>query len=287
MTVLVPVDARIVIQGITGKEGRFHAIQMRDYFSTTIVGGVSPGKGGEWVDGIPVFDSVEMAVQTTDANISVIFVPREHAPDAIYEAIDAGIRLVVCITEGIPLQDMMTINDYMQRSTSRLLGPNCPGLLIPNNTNVGIIPTHISQLGNVGVISKSGALTYDVVNTLTLHNIGQSMIVGVGADPIVGTTFVDVLEILENDPTTEQIVILGEIGGRAEIDAAEYIKSQMTKRVVAFVAGQSAPPDRRMGHAGAIIERGHGTAQEKIEALRSAGVRVVENPEDIVSQLLS
>jgi succinyl-CoA synthetase alpha subunit len=277
-------DRVVIVQGITGRRGRFHATQMSEG-GTQIVGGVSPGRGGDWVDGKPVFDSVELAIEATAANTSVIFVPAAFAADAIYEAVAANIELVICITEGIPLLDMLKVYDYVQRSNTRLIGPNCPGILTPNEASFGIIPPHIATHGKVGVVSRSGALTYDVVNTLSLAGIGQSTIVGIGGDPLVGTSFVDVLEMFENDPDTEKIVLLGEIGGRGEIDAANYIKSYMTKIVVAFVAGFSAPPNRRMGHAGAVVERGHGTAQEKFDALRDAGVRIVRNPEEIVSQL--
>jgi succinyl-CoA synthetase alpha subunit len=277
-------DRLVIVQGITGRHGEFHTGQMLEV-GTQIVGGVSPGKGGDWVKGKPVFDSVSLAVQATDANTSVIFVPAAFAADAIYEAIDAGIALVVCITEGIPLLDMLMVYDYVKRSNSRLIGPNCPGILTPNEASLGIIPPHIATRGGVGVVSRSGALTYDVVNTLSKHGIGQSSIIGIGGDPLVGTSFVDVLELLEDDPDTEQVVLLGEIGGRGEIDAAEYIKSTMTKPVVAFVSGLSAPANKRMGHAGAIIEGGYGTAREKYDALKDAGVRTVLNPEDIIKEL--
>jgi succinyl-CoA synthetase alpha subunit len=277
-------DRLVIVQGITGRHGEFHTGQMLEV-GTQIVGGVSPGKGGDWVKGKPVFDSVSLAVQATDANTSVIFVPAAFAADAIYEAIDAGIALVVCITEGIPLLDMLMVYDYVKRSNSRLIGPNCPGILTPNEASLGIIPPHIATRGGVGVVSRSGALTYDVVNTLSKHGIGQSSIIGIGGDPLVGTSFVDVLELLEDDTDTEQVVLLGEIGGRGEIDAAEYIKSTMTKPVVAFVSGLSAPANKRMGHAGAIIEGGYGTAREKYDALKDAGVRTVLNPEDIIKEL--
>ncbi len=283
MTILTE-DRLVLVQGITGKHGKFHTEQMMQV-GTQIVGGISPGKGGDWVNGKPVFDSVSLAVEATAANTSVIFVPAAFAADAIYEAVDGGIELVVCITEGIPLLDMLKVYDYVKRSNSRLIGPNCPGILTPHQTSLGIIPPHIARPGGVGVVSRSGALTYDVVNTLSEHGIGQSTIVGIGGDPFVGTSFVDVLELLEDDPETEQVVLLGEIGGRGELDAADYIKSTMTKPVVAFVSGLSAPANQRMGHAGAIIEGGYGTAREKYEALKDAGVRTVLNPEDIVKEL--
>jgi succinyl-CoA synthetase alpha subunit len=284
MSILIDIDTRVIVQGITGKEGRFHAAQMRDY-GTQVVGGVTPGRGGEWVESLPVFDGVRAAREMTGANTSVIFVPPAHAADAIYEAVEAEIDLIICITEGIPLFDMMRVYDYVKRSHSRLIGPNCPGIMVPELATVGIIPGHIGHPGDVGVVSKSGALTYDVVDAMSAADIGQSVIVGIGADPIVGTSFINVLEMLENDPETEKIVLLGEIGGRAEIDAAEYIKANVTKLVTAFVAGRSAPPDRRMGHAGAIIERGRGYAEEKIAALREAGVRIADNPEEIPNYL--
>lgn len=277
-------NRRVLIQGMTGKRGSFHTAQMSEA-GTDIVGGVSPGRGGDWVHGKPVFDSVELAVEVTEANTSVIFVPAAFAADAIYEAVDAGIELVICITEGIPLLDMLKVYDYVKRSQSRLIGPNCPGILTPGVASIGIVPVHVAQPGHVGVVSRSGALTYDVVNTLSSKNIGQSTIIGIGGDPFVGTTFIDVLQMFENDPDTSDIVLLGEIGGRGEIDAARYIKKRMTKRVITFVAGLSAPPNRRMGHAGAIVEGGHGTAEEKIEALRNAGARVVYNPEEIADHL--
>lgn len=277
-------DRVVIIQGITGRHGEFHTGQMI-HAGTQIAGGVSPGKGGDWVQGKPVFDSVSLAVEATGANTSVIFVPAPFAADAIYEAIDGGIELVVCITEGIPLLDMLMVYDYVKRSKSRLVGPNCPGILTPNQASLGIIPPHIAMAGGVGVVSRSGALTYDVVNTLSKHGIGQSSIVGIGGDPFVGTNFVDVLQLFEDDPDTEQVVLLGEIGGRGEIDAADYIKKTMTKPVVAFVSGLSAPANQRMGHAGAIIEGGYGTAREKYDAFKNAGVRTVLNPEDIVKEL--
>jgi succinyl-CoA synthetase alpha subunit len=277
-------DRLVLIQGMTGRRGRYHTARMTAY-GTQIVGGVSPGRGGDWVEGKPVFDSVEIAVETTGANTSIIFVPPAYAADAIYEAIDAGIDLIICITEGIPIMDMLHVYHYAKNSESRLIGPNCPGVLSPGKINLGIIPVEVASPGHVGVVSKSGALTYDLVNTLSDAGIGQSTIVGIGADPVLGTSFVDILEMFESDPETDSIVLLGEIGGRAEIDAANYIQSRVTKRVIAFVAGRTAPTDRRMGHAGAIIERGYGTADEKIDALKKAGVQIVLNPERIVTEL--
>ncbi|MFW5708762.1 MAG: succinate--CoA ligase subunit alpha [Chloroflexota bacterium] len=280
MAIFLQGEHRVIVQGITGSGGYFHTMQMIEY-GTNIVGGVTAGRGGEWVHGKPVFDSVHSAVQMTGADVSVIFVPPEHAADAIFEAIDSGISLIVCVTEGIPVLDMMKVYNYLKQSRSRLIGPNCPGILIPDVINVGIIPGMVAQPGSVGVVSRSGALTYDVVNGLSRYGLGQSTIIGIGGDPIIGTSFIDVLERFENDPDTDRVVILGEIGGRAEVEAAEFIAKRMTKMVAAFVAGRSAPPDRRMGHAGAIIEGGTGTAVEKIEALRAAGVRVADNPEEL------
>jgi succinyl-CoA synthetase alpha subunit len=284
MAILVDKNTRLIVQGITGREGSFHTEQMVAY-GTNVVGGVTPGKGGEWVSGKPVFDSVKAAVEATEANTSLITVPAPFAPDAIYEALDAGIALIVCISEGIPVLDMMKVHQYMKATHSRLVGPNCPGLLTPNQAKVGIMPGYIATPGNIGVVSKSGTLTYEVVHALTEAGMGQTTCVGIGGDPIIGTTFVDVLEMFENDPETERIVLIGEIGGRAEIDAAEFVKSNMTKPVVAFIAGKSAPEGTRMGHAGAIVEGGEGTAAEKIAALQAAGVRVADNPDQIPSLL--
>jgi succinyl-CoA synthetase alpha subunit len=280
MTRLADQDTRVIVQGVTGREGSFHTRQMIEY-GTQIVGGVTPGKGGEWIVGIPVFDSVEFAREATGATASVIFVPAAYAADAIFEAVDAGIELIVCITEGIPILDMTRIYDYVRKGSSRLIGPNCPGLLIPGEINIGIMPADVALPGSIGVVSRSGTLTYEVINVLSQASMGQTMCVGIGGDPILGTSFVEILEMFENDPTTDRIVLLGEIGGRSEVEAAHYIKSQMTKPVAAFIAGKSAPPDTRMGHAGAIIEGGEGTAQEKIDALQSAGVRIAEHPEQI------
>jgi succinyl-CoA synthetase alpha subunit len=280
MAILADKNTRLLVQGITGREGSFHTKQMIDY-GTNLVGGVTPGKGGEWVHGKPVFDTVKKAVEATDANSSIIYAPAGVAPDAIYEAVDAGIALIVCITEGIPILDMIKVYDYVKRSSSRLIGPNCPGLLTPGQAKVGIMPGYIAKPGNVGVVSKSGTLTYEVVFALTQAGMGQTTCLGIGGDPVIGTNFVDALRMFEDDPETEKIVLIGEIGGRAEIDAAEFIKAYMTKPVAAFIAGKSAPPGTRMGHAGAIIEGGEGTAVEKIAALNKAGVKVADNPEQI------
>jgi len=280
MAILLSSASRVLVQGITGREGKFHSLKMIEY-GTQVVGGVTPGKGGEWVHGKPVFDTVKACVDATAANTSMILVPAPFAADAIYEAIDAGIELIVCLTEGIPISDMMGVAEYLKRSNSRLIGPNCPGLLTAGQAKVGFMPNYISIPGNVGVVSKSGTLTYETVAAMSAAGFGQTTCVGIGGDPVIGTSFVDVLALFEDDPQTEKVVLMGEIGGRAEIDAAEFIKSHMTKPVVAFIAGRSAPEGTRMGHAGAIVEGGQGTAQEKIDALRAAGARIADNPEHI------
>ncbi len=280
MAILADKNTRLIVQGITGREGSFHTKQMIDY-GTQVVGGVTPGKGGEWIHGKPVFDTVRKAVDATGADASIIYAPASVAPDAIYEAVDAGIRLIVCITEGIPIQDMLKVYARVQASESRLVGPNCPGLLTPGQCKIGIMPGYIAKPGNIGVVSKSGTLTYEVVYALTQAGMGQTTCLGIGGDPVIGTNFVDALQMFEDDPDTEKVVLIGEIGGRAEIDAAEFIQTHMTKPVAAFIAGKSAPPGTRMGHAGAIIEGGEGTAAEKIEALQKAGVKVADNPEQI------
>lgn len=280
MAILADRETKVLVQGITGREGLFHTEQMIEY-GTNVVGGVTPGKGGEWALGKPVFDTVKAARDATGANATVIYVPAAFAVDAIYEAIDAGIELIVCITEGIPVLDMMKVRARLDQSSSRLVGPNCPGLLTPNQAKLGIMPGHIAMPGNVGVVSRSGTLTYEVVYALTQKGIGQSTCVGIGGDPINGTSFIDVLQMFEDDPDTEQIVLIGEIGGTDEEKAASYIAAHMTKPVVAFIAGQTAPPGKRMGHAGAIVEGGSGTAADKIAALHAAGVKVAEHPEQI------
>lgn len=286
MSILVNKDTRLLVQGITGNEGLFHTQQMLAY-GTKIVAGVTPGKGGEWVlDGkIPVFDSCRAALDATGANASVIFVPARFAPDAMFEAADAGIPLIVCITEGVPVQDMMRVCEYLDQKKVRLVGPNCPGLLTPGEAQVGIIPGNIAIPGNVGVVSRSGTLTYEVLYALKENKLGTTTCVGIGGDPINGTNFIDVLGMFEDDPHTEKVVMIGEIGGTDEEKAAQFIASQMTKPVVAFIAGQTAPPGKRMGHAGAIIEGGAGTAAEKIKALETAGVQVAKHPEEIPSLL--
>ena len=282
MSILINKDTRLLVQGITGHEGFFHTQQMMQY-GTNVVAGVTPGKGGEWVmDGkVPVFDTVKTAVETTAANVSIIFVPARFAPDAMFEAADAGIPLVVCITEGIPVQDMMRVRTYLDHKNVRLVGPNCPGILTPGESKVGIIPNNISISGNIGIVSRSGTLTYEVLYALKSKGMGASTCVGIGGDPVNGTSFLDVLELFDSDPNTEKVVMIGEIGGTDEEKAADYIAQHMTKPVAGFIAGQSAPPGKRMGHAGAIIEGGAGTAQDKIRALEAAGVRIAKNPEEI------
>ncbi len=280
MSILVDKGTRLVVQGITGREGEFHTRQMQDY-GTNIVAGVTPGKGGGWVSGIPVFDTMHEAVNATEANTSIIYVPARFAAEAILEAADAGISLVVCITEGIPVLDMIKVRAYLDCRNTRLIGPNCPGIITPGEAKVGIMPGHIHIPGPVGVVSRSGTLTYEVVHALTEKGVGQSTAIGIGGDPIIGTDFIDVLQLFEGDPQTEQVVLIGEIGGTDEQRSAEFIAQNMSKPVTAFVAGQTAPPGKRMGHAGAIIEGGEGTAAEKIAAFESVGVRVAKHPGEI------
>jgi succinyl-CoA synthetase alpha subunit len=286
MSILIDANTNLLVQGITGREGFFHTVRMIEYGSK-IVAGVTPGKGGEWVyEGkIPVFDTVKSAVETTGANASVIFVPARFAVDAMLEAADAGMALCICITEGIPVQDMMRVRQYMEQNDARLVGPNCPGILTPGECKAGIIPGHITQPGSVGLVSRSGTLTYEVLYALKLAGIGTSTCVGIGGDPINGTSFIDVLGMFQADPHTDKVVLIGEIGGKDEEIAAEYISDHMTKPVVAFIAGQSAPRGKRMGHAGAIVEGGSGLAADKIQALESAGVIVADQPEAIPSLL--
>ncbi len=280
MSILVNKNTRLIVQGITGRDGGFHTSKMKAY-GTNIVGGVSPGKGGQTVEGIPVFNTVEDAVKATQANTSIIFVPASVAADSILEAAEAGIELVIAITEGIPTLDMVKVMPYLKKRGTKLIGPNCPGLITPDEALIGILPGNIFKKGNVGLISRSGTLTYEMVNQLTTNGIGQSTCVGIGGDPVAGLYFQELLQLYEEDPETDAVVLIGEIGGDAEEKAAEYIKNHLTKPVVAFIAGQSAPPGKRMGQAGAIISSGSGTAAEKIAAFEAAGVPVARKPEDI------
>ena len=284
MSILVDKSTRLVVQGVTGKEGTFHAQACRDY-GTQVVAGVTPGKGGIVHEGIPVFDTVAEAVAKEGANTSLIFVPPAFAADAILEAADAGIRVIVCITEGIPTLDMVKAARALQGKATRLIGPNCPGIISPGKAKVGIMPGHIHTPGRIGVVSRSGTLTYEAVGQLTARGIGQSTCVGIGGDPIIGTTFVDALRLFQADPETDAILMIGEIGGTAEDEAAAYIAAAFPKPVVGFIAGQTAPPGRRMGHAGAIIAGGKGTAQEKMDSLKAAGVHVAISPADIGATL--
>jgi succinyl-CoA synthetase alpha subunit len=280
LSVLVDKTTRLVVQGVTGKEGTFHTKQMIEY-GTKVVGGVTPGKGGTKHEGVAVFNTVEQAVKDEGANASVIYVPPPFAADAIIEAAAAGIPLVVCITEGIPALDMVRVKRYLQDAGTRLIGPNCPGIISPGKCKIGIMPGHIHKEGRIGVVSRSGTLTYEAVGQLTALGLGQSTAIGIGGDPVVGTTHKDALALFEADQETEGIVMIGEIGGTAEEEAAEFAKAYVTKPIVAFIAGQTAPPGRRMGHAGAIISGGKGTADEKMSALEAAGIRVVKSPADI------
>ncbi|NJK80674.1 MAG: succinate--CoA ligase subunit alpha [Chloroflexaceae bacterium] len=286
MSILVNRETKLVVQGITGREGEFHTRQMIAY-GTNVVAGVTPGKGGQKVidEQVPVFNTVREAVEQVGANTSIIYVPPAFAPDAIREAAAAGIALIVCITEGIPALDMVSTFDFVQDYGARLVGPNCPGLLTPGEAKVGIIPGNIAIPGPVGVVSKSGTLTYEVIDALTRIGIGQSTCVGIGGDPIIGTNFIDVLDLFQQDPQTEAIVMIGEIGGTAEQEAAAFIKANVTKPVVGFIAGQTAPPGKRMGHAGAIISGGEGTAQEKIAAMEAAGAKMAPQPNDIAPMM--
>jgi succinyl-CoA synthetase alpha subunit len=280
VAVLIDRDTRLLVQGLTGREGSFHAKQAQAY-GTTVVGGVTPGKGGTMHERWPVFNTVADAVRETGANASVIFVPPPFAADAVLEAADAGLSLAVCITEGIPTIDMMRAFAALQGSSMRLVGPNCPGVISAGRAKAGIIPGHICQEGRVGIVSKSGTLTYEAIHQLTQLGLGQTTCIGIGGDPLIGTSFVDALRLFAADPETEAVVLIGEIGGSAEEEAAAFIKASFTKPVVGFIAGQTAPPGRRMGHAGAIIAGGKGTAAEKMRALDEAGVRVVRSPADI------
>ena len=280
MSILVDQSTRLIVQGITGREGTFHAKGSAEY-GTKVVGGVTPGKGGTVHEGWPVFNTVEQAMLETGANVSMIFVPPPFAADAIMEAADAGMPLIVCITEGIPSMDMVRAWEYLNGRRSRLIGPNCPGIISPGKCKVGIMPGRIHKQGSIGIVSRSGTLTYEAVYQLSQRGIGQSTAIGIGGDPIIGTSFLDALELFNRDPQTEAVVMIGEIGGDAEETAAEYVRMHMKKPVVGFIAGQTAPPGRRMGHAGAIISGGKGTAAEKIEAMEAAGIRVAKSPAEI------
>jgi len=285
MSILINKSSKILVQGITGKHGSFHAEQCLAYGSQ-IVAGVTPGKGGtKFMDRVPIFDSVKMAREKTGATVSMLFVPPAFAADAIAEAIDAELDLVVAITEGIPVTDMIKVKEYLKGKKTRLVGPNCPGVITPGECKIGIMPGHIHKPGRIGVLSRSGTLTYEAVYQLTQRGIGQSSCVGIGGDPVNGTNFIDVLELFEKDPGTDGVIMIGEIGGTAEESAAEWIKANMKKPVVAFIAGSAAPPGRRMGHAGAIISGGKGTAKAKFDALRAAGVRICESPGDLGAEM--
>ena len=280
MSILINKDTKVICQGITGKSGRFHTEHMLEY-GTKILAGVTPGKGGSRVCDVPVFDSMKEAVEETGCDTSIIYVPAPFAADAIIEAAEADIKLIICITEGIPTIDVLKVKDYLNTKTARLIGPNCPGIITPGESKIGIMPGYIHAPGAVGVISRSGTLTYEAVWQLTQRNIGQSTCIGIGGDPVIGTTFIDTLKLFQEDSNTEAIVMIGEIGGSAEEEAAEFIKMEITKPVISFIAGLTAPAGKRMGHAGAIIAGGKGTVAEKVSCLRNAGVTVVDSPADI------
>lgn len=280
MSVLIDKNTRVIVQGITGRDGSFHTKKMKEY-GTNVVAGVSPGKGGQRIDGIPVFNSMHEATKALPANTSVIFVPAPFAADAICEAADAEIKLIVAITEGIPVIDIMKVIPYLQRRNARLIGPNCPGIISPGKSKVGILPANIFKPGKIGVISRSGTLTYEVVDHITKSGLGESTCIGIGGDPVVGMDFIDCLKLFEEDPETEAVALIGEIGGNAEELAAKFVKDEMSKPVVGFIVGKTAPPGKRMGHAGAIISGGSGTASEKISALEDAGIPVANQPSEV------
>jgi succinyl-CoA synthetase alpha subunit len=280
MSILVDRSTRVIVQGITGREGSFHALRCKEY-GTQVVGGVTPGKGGTTHEGFPVWNTVDDAVAAAGADCALIFVPPPAAADAIMEAADAGVPLIACITEGVPVSDMVKVKAFLARTASRLIGPNCPGLISPGKAKIGIMPGHIHKEGGIGVVSRSGTLTYEVVHQLTLRGLGQSSCVGIGGDPVNGTSFIDVLRLFQDDPQTEAIMMIGEIGGSAEEEAAAFVKAHVTKPMVGFICGQTAPPGRRMGHAGAIIAGGKGTAAEKMRALEAAGITTVRSPADM------
>jgi len=284
MSILIDEKTRVIVQGITGKEGMFHTKQMIEY-GTKVVGGVTPGRGGQFVEGVPVFNTVEEAVKNTAPDVTVIFVPPQFASDAMMEAADSGLSLIVCLTEGIPTMDMIFVKKYLKERGSKLIGPNTPGIISPGKCKIGVMAGYIHKPGSIGIMSRSGTLTYEVVNQLTKKGIGQSTCVGIGGDQIIGLNFIDLLEMFENDKDTEAIIMIGEIGGTVEEEAANYIHNNIKKPVLAFIAGVTAPPEKRMGHAGAIIAGGRGTANEKMKALEMAGVKVVRNPAMIGEEL--
>ena len=285
MSVLIGKNTKLLIQGITGSQGMLHTRGCRDY-GTNVVAGVTPGKGGQDFEGVPIFNTVQEAVKTTAANASMILVPPAFAADAIMEAADAEIPLIVAITEGVPVVDMVTAVSFVRRKGSRLIGPNCPGIITPGQSKIGIMPGPIHRTGSVGTVSRSGTLTYEAVGQITRVGLGQSTCIGIGGDPVNGTNFIDCFKLFQEDPQTEAIVMIGEIGGDAEEQAAEFVKENVTKPIVSFIAGQTAPPGRRMGHAGAIISGGHGTAEEKMSALQNAGIHVVKTPAEIGEKML-
>ena len=285
MSVLIGKNTKLLIQGITGSQGMLHTRGCRDY-GTNVVAGVTPGKGGQDFEGVPIFNTVQEAVKTTAANASMILVPPAFAADAIMEAADAEIPLIVAITEGVPVVDMVTAVSFVRQKGSRLIGPNCPGIITPGQSKIGIMPGRIHRTGSVGIVSRSGTLTYEAVGQITRVGLGQSTCIGIGGDPVNGTNFIDCLKLFQEDPQTEAIVMIGEIGGDAEEQAAEFVKENVTKPIVSFIAGQTAPPGRRMGHAGAIISGGHGTAEEKMSALQNAGIHVVKTPAEIGEKML-